>query len=75
VAVIPPDWAAQITGIRTDGRSGYARRFGTPTLSLFQFLATRSAAVLKEVLGKQPLAGVLVVDRYSGYNQAPCSLQ
>jgi transposase len=31
--------------------------------------------VPKEVLGDQPLAGVLVVDRYNGYNRAPCALQ
>jgi len=29
----------------------------------------------QEVLGEQPLSGVLVVDRYSGYTRAPCLLQ
>ncbi len=66
---------ADETGWRTDGRSGYAWLFCTPTLSLFLFRATRSAAVPQEVLGEQPLGGVLVVDRYSGYNRAPCALQ
>lgn len=66
---------ADETSWRTDGRSGYAWLFCTATLSLFLFRATRAAAVPKEVLGEQPLAGVLVVDRYSGYNRAPCALQ
>lgn len=66
---------ADETAWRTDGRAGYAWLFCTPTLSLFLFRATRSAAVPTEVLGEQPLSGVLVVDRYSGYNRAPCLLQ
>lgn len=36
---------------------------------------TRAAAVAKEVLGTEPLAGVLVVDRYHAYSRAPCRLQ
>ena len=66
---------ADETGWRTDGHSGYAWLFCTPTLSLFLFRATRSAAVPQEVLGTARLAGVLVVDRYAGYNQAPAALQ
>jgi hypothetical protein len=66
---------ADETGWRTDGRSGYAWLFCTPTLSLFLFRPTRAAAVPQEVLGEEPLAGTLVVDRYSGYNRAPCALQ
>jgi transposase len=66
---------ADETAWRTNGRSGYAWLFCTPTLSLFLFRATRSAAVPKEVLGEQSLGGVLVVDRYSGYNRVPCALQ
>ena len=66
---------ADETGWRTDGRSGYAWLFCTPTLSLFLFRATRAATVPQEVLGDQPLAGTLVVDRYGGYNRAPCALQ
>jgi hypothetical protein len=66
---------ADETGWRTDGHSGYAWLFCTPTLSLFLFRPTRAAAVPQEVLGEQPLTGVLVVDRYSGYNRAPCALQ
>lgn len=66
---------ADETGWRTDGRSGYAWLFCTPTLSLFLFRATRAATVPHEVLGDRPLAGTLVVDRYGGYNRAPCALQ
>lgn len=66
---------ADETGWRRDGRSGYAWLFCTPLLSLFRFRPTRSAQVAHEVLGPRRLPGTLVVDRYSGYNQAPCPLQ
>jgi transposase len=66
---------ADETSWRTDGRSGYAWLFATPDLSLFLFRPTRSARVPGEVLGTRPLSGVLVVDRYNGYNQVPCQLQ
>lgn len=66
---------ADETTWRTDGQSGYAWLFATDSLSLFLFRRTRSAQVAKEVLGTQPLSGVLVVDRYHGYNRAPCQLQ
>jgi hypothetical protein len=66
---------ADETSWRNDGRSGYAWLFATPTLSLFLFRDSRSARVPQQVLGDQPLAGVLVVDRYNGYNRVPCNLQ
>ncbi|MBI2363822.1 MAG: IS66 family transposase [Deltaproteobacteria bacterium] len=66
---------ADETGWRTDGKNGYAWLYCTPTLSLFLFRSTRSASVPKEVLGEKPLAGVLVVDRYNGYNRVPLKLQ
>jgi transposase len=66
---------ADETGWRTDGRSGYAWLFCTELISLFRFRSTRSAKVVKEVLGPRHLSGTLVVDRYNGYNQAPCPLQ
>ena len=66
---------ADETGWRTDGHAGYAWLFCTVRVSVFLFRATRSAAVPKEVLGEAPLPGVLVVDRYQGYNRAPCALQ
>jgi len=66
---------ADETGWRTDGKNGYAWLFATPATSLFRFRATRSAVVPAEVLGKKPLRGVLVVDRYNAYNRAPVALQ
>jgi transposase len=66
---------ADETTWRTDGQSGYAWLFATERLSIFLFRQTRSAAVAKEVLGTEALSGVLVVDRYHGYNRAPCKLQ
>ena len=66
---------ADETGWRNDGDNGYAWLFCTETLSLFRLRQTRSAAVVREVLGTQRLPGVLVTDRYGAYNQAPCRLQ
>ncbi len=36
---------------------------------------TRSGRIAREVFGNESLLGVLVVDRYQGYNRMPCSLQ
>jgi hypothetical protein len=66
---------ADETGWRTDGRSGYAWLFATPTLSVFLFRTSRSARVVREALGEEPLPGVLVVDRYNAYHRAPCQRQ
>jgi len=66
---------ADETTWRNDGGNGYAWLFATKNLSLFRFRPTRSASVTREVLGAKRLAGVLVVDRYAGYNQAPCKIQ
>jgi transposase len=66
---------ADETGWRTDGQNGYAWLFATVTLSIFRFRSTRSAAVAHEVFGSDRLPGVLVVDRYHGYNKAPVALQ
>lgn len=66
---------ADETGWRTDGHNGYAWLFCTERISLFRFRQSRSASVAQEVLGTQRLRGVLVVDRYNGYNQAPCAIQ
>lgn len=66
---------ADETGWRTRGRNGYAWLFATPNLSIFQFEKTRSSRVPKAVFGDQPLPGVLLVDRYAGYNKMPCAIQ
>jgi hypothetical protein len=66
---------ADETSWRTEGQNGYAWLFATDKLSIFQFRKSRSASVAQEVFGGNPLPGILVVDRYAGYNQAPCALQ
>lgn len=66
---------ADETGWRTDGSSGYSWYFGSKEVSLHLFRETRSASVTKEVFGSEPLSGVLVVDRYNGYNRVPCDIQ
>lgn len=66
---------ADETGWRTNGAGGYAWIFCTTETSLFLFRKTRSAQVPKEVFGEEKLSGVLVVDRYNGYNKTPCSIQ
>ncbi len=66
---------ADETGWRNDGHNGYAWLFCTALISLFRFRQSRSASVAKEVFGTQRLPGILVVDRYNGYNQMPCSIQ
>jgi len=66
---------ADETGWRTDGHNGYAWLFCTGRVSLFRFRQSRSGSVAKEVFGSQRLPGTLVVDRYNGYNQMPCSIQ
>jgi transposase len=66
---------ADETGWRTDGQNGYAWLFCTPDISIFRFRKTRSGTVAREVFGQEPLPGVLVVDRYNGYNKAPCTIQ
>ncbi|MEW6209398.1 MAG: IS66 family transposase [Acidobacteriota bacterium] len=66
---------ADETRWRTDGESGYCWLFCSPSVSLYLFRQTRSASVAREVLGVSELSGYLVVDRYQGYNKAPCLLQ
>jgi transposase len=66
---------ADETGWRTNGCNGYAWLFCSEKISLFRFRQTRSGQIARDVMGDQPLRGVLVVDRYGGYNGAPCALQ
>lgn len=66
---------ADETGWRTDGHNGYVWLFCTERISLFRFRQTRAAQVAQQVLGSTRLPGTLVVDRYNGYNRAPCGLQ
>jgi hypothetical protein len=66
---------ADETGWRTNGKNGYAWLFATPSLSIFQFGKSRAAAVPNAVFGKEPVPGVLVVDRYNAYNKLNCRIQ
>jgi transposase len=66
---------ADETGWRNDGLNGYAWLFCTARVSLFRFRQSRAASVAQEVFGAKRLPGVLVVDRYQGYNQTPCAIQ
>ncbi len=66
---------ADETTWRTDGSGGYSWYFGSEDVSLHLFRATRSASVVREVMGTHQLNGVLVVDRYGGYNRVPCQIQ
>jgi len=66
---------ADETGWRTNGENGYAWLFATEEISIFQFRKTRSSSVPRAVFGKEKVPGVLVVDRYAGYNKAPCAIQ
>ena len=66
---------ADETGWRTNGKNGYAWLFATEKISIYQFKTTRSASVPRAVFGEDDLEGVLVVDRYAGYNRMRCKLQ
>lgn len=66
---------ADETTWRNNGQSGYAWLFRTSDISLFFFRKTRSNIIVKEAMGVEKLPGFLVVDRYAGYNVAPCFLQ
>lgn len=69
------DKHADETTWRTDGANGYAWLFCTSEVSIFRFRQSRAARIAQEVLGSAPLPGVLSVDRYGGYNRAPCDIQ
>jgi len=66
---------ADETSWRNDGQNGYVWLFATDKMSLFLFRKTRSASVVREVLGTEALPGTLVVDRYSAYDKVPCAIQ
>lgn len=66
---------ADETGWPNDGRNGYAWIFVTRDITIFRFRLTRSASVVREVLGEEVLPGALIVDRYSAYNKVRCLIQ
>lgn len=59
---------ADETGWRNDGQSGYAWVFCTTQVALFLCRDTRASIVPREVFGEGKIPGVLVVDRYRGYD-------
>ena len=66
---------ADETGWPIDGRNGYAWIFVTRTITIFRLRHTRSARVVREVLGEEVLLGALIVDRYRAYNKVLCIIQ
>ena len=66
---------ADETGWRTEGKNGYAWLFATVQISIFLLKKTRSCSVPRALFGDERLPGTLVVDRYNGYNKAPCNIQ
>ena len=66
---------ADETGWRTEGNNGYVWLFCSDSISLFYVENTRSSQIPRNVLGDQPLLGVLVVDRYAGYNRMLIKIQ
>jgi len=66
---------ADETGWRTEGQRGYAWLFCNKNTSIFKFENTRSSKIPLKVFGEDKLPGVLVVDRYNGYNNVPCDIQ
>lgn len=66
---------ADETGWPIDGRNGYAWIFVTRTITIFRLRHTRSASVVREVLGEEVLLGALIVDRYGAYNKVLCIIQ
>lgn len=66
---------ADETGWRNDGSNGYAWLFTSENTSIYEFQKTRSSRVPKEVFGDGEVKGVLVVDRYNGYNKLRCDIQ
>ena len=66
---------ADETGWRNDGQNGYGWLFGTTDTAIFRFRNSRSGKVAQQVFGSEQLPGVLVVDRYRGYNKMPCNIQ
>ena len=61
---------ADETTWRCDGRNGYAWGFFTDDLSIYRFRESRGSKVALDVFGEGRHRGVLVVDRYAGYNPA-----
>lgn len=66
---------ADETGWRNDGHNGYAWLFTSKDTAIYRFRKSRSGKIAQEIFGDSQLPGFLVVDRYKGYNKAPCLIQ
>lgn len=66
---------ADETGWRNDGRNGYAWMIRSFDTIAYRFCDTRAGTVPVELLGSDPLPGVLLTDRYAGYNRLDISRQ
>lgn len=60
---------------RIDGAGGYAWIMRSLDTVAYAFRPTRSGTVAAELLGEEPLPGVLETDRYGGYNRLPVRRQ
>lgn len=66
---------ADETGWSNNGQNGYSWIFTSKDTCIFRFRKSRAGEVAQEVFGNEKLPGVLVVDRYAGYNKTPCKIQ
>jgi transposase len=66
---------ADETGWRNDGQNGYGWIFVSKDTCIFRFRNSRAGQVAQDVFGDNELPGVLIVDRYAGYNKSPCLIQ
>jgi transposase len=66
---------ADETSWRIDGKNGYTYLFDTNELSIYKFRGTRAASVANGMFDGKCFDGVLVVDRYNGYNKVPSKIQ
>lgn len=66
---------ADETSWNIDGTRGWAWLFSTDQVTLLLCEDNRSARVPAKVFGTEPLLGVLVIDRYAGYNAVLCLKQ
>jgi len=70
-----PVKGADETGWRNDGKNGYCWLFRSKYISIFQFRESRAGVIALEILGKIKLVGILVIDRFKGYNRILCKIQ
>ena len=67
---LAPVKGADETTWRCDGQNGYVYGFFTQDVALFRFRGTRKMCVAEEVFGKGDHIGVLVRDRFPGYDNS-----